>query len=321
MNEIILRRTYCDILQGYSLDTKSGLFIRHLNNLNQSEFDYIYHQEYEKLKKEGIPTEDELLILLDEIGEWTKEDEKELVEIDDYLAQLYTTKKKFFRDVDKREAQKEIDEWEKKRAKKSQIKTNLLSQTCEKYASNKQYTAYVTGSIYEDDKLTKRKFSQKDVDMMSDDELDFYTKIYSDTLEFVSGEKIKKLALSQMFQQAFRLCNGVYEFFGIPAAHLTFYQTILGTYGNVFKKILEENDIPDKIIEDPDLVLDFVNANKEVQNKMANKPRNTNLVGVSSEEYEKLGLAKPKTVVEEFSSRDGKLTKQEIIKLKTAGLG
>lgn len=316
MKEILLRRTYCDILQGYSLDQKSGLFIKHLTNLDQADFDYIYYLTYQSLKEEGVQTEEELKELLENIGEWTKDNEKEIVYLKDYISRLKETKAKLMRKTDKDEVDKELAEYEKKLNELENKKYNLFSQSCESFAASKQSNAYIVGSIYKDKEMNIRYLTNEEFNEIDDEEFGKLIEIYNRGLSNVNESKIKNLACNVMFQQPFRLVESLYDFFGKPVASLTFYQILLGAYGRTFKSIFENHEIPEKISDNPDEVLEYVTVSKEIKNKIENRPNNTNMVGFSSEDYERLGMKKPDNIAEVFEQK-GTLSKEEIIKMKS----
>jgi hypothetical protein len=317
MKEIELRRTYCDILQGYSLDQKSGLYVKHLTNMDQAEFDHVYYEEYETLRKDGTPTEKELKELLQEIGEWTEENEREILELKDYSGRLANTKAKLFRKVDKEQIEVEERPVLEKLNNLENKKAVLLSQTCEAYAAAKQSNTYIVSSIFTDKEMKFQALNKETFNEMTDSELGRFVDVYNRALSSVTEERIKNLSISQIFQQPFNLVETLNDFFGVPVAKLTFYQILLGAYGRTFKAIFKENEIPESIRDKPDEIIEYVTSTREMKSRIENKPKNTSLVGVSSDEYEKLGIVKPSNVAEAMERKGDRLTQEEILRAKS----
>jgi hypothetical protein len=103
---------------------------------------------------------------------------------------------------------------------------------------------------------------------------------------------------------------------------LTYNQIRLIVYTRVFKNIFDSNEnIPENIRKDPAKLLEFGSSSKEERDKVKDKLSQGDggtLVGAKDEDYERLGIQKPKGAVdlhEEAKKKGGTLNMEDLMKL------
>ena len=73
-----------------------------------------------------------------------------------------------------------------------------------------------------------------------------------------------------MLTNIFYLCDdNVFNFYGKPVITLTFYKIEIYSYGRYFKSLIQtsEDKIPDHIVEDPDKLIEWAQASKNVKDE------------------------------------------------------
>ena len=116
------------------------------------------------------------------------------------------------------------------------------------------------------------------------------------------------------------------QFYGKPFCNLTYNQIRLIVYTRVFKNIFDNNEnIPDNIRKDPAKLLEFGGSSREERDKVSEKLSNGSagtLVGATDEDYEYLGIEKPKggiSLHEEAKKKGGTLNMEDLMKLHGVG--
>jgi hypothetical protein len=262
-----LSEAYLDILNGYTkcFYGNKKVYIRHFGVFDQALVDENYQEVFDYARGQGLPTEEDRLRVLDEDGFWTKGDERKIefkkAEIKEQEIRLSKTiikkqKEKILKNLSG--LRDEIREIELKRVE-------LLHDTCESFANGKSMNYMIWLSFYKDKKLKKRAWLKEEFDELSKAELNELVGAYNGAIGSLSDSRLKKISVMSSFTNYFYLASdNVSEFFGKKILDLTFYQTILASYGKLFKNIQENNsDIPDSVMGDPDAMIDFAKSKSE----------------------------------------------------------
>ena len=114
------------------------------------------------------------------------------------------------------------------------------------------------------------------------------------------------------------------EFFGKCVCELTYNQVKLLIYTRFFKNVFQQNDkMPQDIKNDPDKIIDYVNANENAKKVMENKNGKENqassIVGATSEDLEYVGLKakgqKTLSLADEAKKKGGSLSMEDMMKI------
>lgn len=334
MNNDNLKLIYSQIIQGYSnfLFKNSVGYIKHLNALDSSIID-IKRQEYlDKAKNSGAPTYIEKLNELIDKNLWSKDKDNKIQEIKDYLANLKHTKSKYTikRDIDP--VNKEIERYNIQLFDLVLEKEKLIGKTAEHYADKKVNEYYIYHSIYSDNSLNNRLYSEEQFNELENLELDKLVKIYNDKMSIFHEAHLKKIALMPYFMNLLILAgDNIYNLFGKPIIYLTFYQVEIIQHGRTFKNILQNSKTqPDAVImSDPDKLVEWFNKitnlektmGDETQSEDPNKrilSNNKSIVGMSKEELKasNIDTSAQDRVKEALKKKGSELSMMELMELE-----
>ena len=306
-NELALQRAFSDIYRGYSEIFWRGkkFFIKHLDQFDRTQIDEDYLSLFNRIKGKGIPTTEEKLKTLDEQKLWTKDDEKFLVNQKSYLSTLRKTKEKLAYDYQIRDINKQISEAENKILIETIKKNNLLGQTCENFVDNKMQSSYIKVCLFNDAELKEKSFSEEELNELEQEEIDELTGLYIFKLNNFSEDNLKKIAISRFFTAFYYISDRVSDFFKKPLFELSFNQINLVNYGNYYKSIFENYQIPEDIRKNPDLIEQHVNKIKNTKNNL-NKGGSGNkvLVGANAEEGKQVGAKSYAKQIDEWGQID-----------------
>ena len=318
------RRVFRDVVRGYSttiLDDQL-VYIKHLTPHDQVELEEIEEGYYNEAKRRGVPTEKDMLEFLKDEGQWLEADEKVITEKTFYLKNLKKalTKLVLKKDVDR---QKEIIKKEEQLLLEKQTqKIQLVGNTCEKYAKDRLNDFYMIKSFYRDAEMKRELFSEEVFDELENVDIKKVVFTYNEIFESFSEENIQYTILEDFYNPYLSFAEDSLQFYGKPFCELTYNQIRLIVYTRVFKNIFDSNEnIPENIRKDPAKLLEFGSSSKEERDKVKDKLSQGDggtLVGAKDEDYERLGIQKPKGAVdlhEEAKKKGGTLNMEDLMKL------
>ena len=296
-----LKKTYIDILNGYSCIDRGGngrgaLYIKHLSIFESQEIDEINDFYKKKFIKEGMPTLEEKEKDLEKDKLWTKKERGRIQELTLYLKNLEATKSKLVLksqidliSLDARKSELELEKLLSERAE-------LVGSTAESFADKKANDHYLMISLYSDPQLSKKKFTPEEFDEISEEELAQVSSSYSLLLNSFTPKNLKKISLSPFFVNSFCMVeDNPYQFYGKPMTELTFYQTDILLYGKYFRSLLSDmkNKPSQDVMDDPDKLIEYFNISKNTSKLMDKKTKEgsaTTIVGATSEDLKAMGL-------------------------------
>lgn len=297
-----LRKTLRDISAGCTSATIAGhpCFIRHLSYAHQIGLEDKREEFFQQAKKEGLPTNDEKIVIVKKQGFWSDQKEIELDQARQAINDLVEGKRKNANMPSLVALYvKQIDEAEKTFIAKEMEKRRLLELTCEVFADQSVNDYYIISNLFSDKEMQKPLFTEDEFDWFRDDKVTAITKDYNEAMEGCSERNLKKLAMQGFFQRYFQLAgDDLTAFFGKPICELTNYQVDLLRHGANFRNIYQQHDIstfPKDALEDPDLLIDHANAITKGKQEMADRGANdphTTVVGMKKEDRIALGVAK-----------------------------
>tara|TARA_B100000212_G_scaffold136765_1_gene102994 strand:+ start:12942 stop:13928 length:987 start_codon:yes stop_codon:yes gene_type:complete len=318
------RKAFRDVVRGYSSAVfDDGLvYIRHLTPHDQVELEDITDLYIERAKKRGLPTNQDMMDLLEKEGDWTQKDERDVEKLQAFIETLQISKKKLVikSAIDK---QNEIIEQEQEKLNVKLLqKDNLIGNTCEKYAAQRTNDFYILKSFYKNESFDAPLYTEAEYDELDSRKIAELIKIYNDTFHFFSEDSIQYLILEDFYQPYLNFADDSMQFYGKAFCSLTYNQIRMIVYTRIFKNIFENNEnIPEKIRKDPKALLDFGSTSSEEREKMKSRFEDSDgstIVGAKDEDYEYLGIQKPAGGIDlhkEAQKKGGSLSMQDMMKL------
>jgi len=333
MIESNLKIIFSEIIKGYSKKNIEGigtLFFKHINNQDSADID-IYNQQFaDKAKSMGLPTAKEQEEYLIKEGLWEESKNKRIIELDKFISNLKTTKSKLFlksqidqlnSEIDKNEAELKALQYEKK---------DLIGYTVEEYTAKKINEYYMYVSLFKDEKLKERFFTEIDYEELDNKEIIILINNYNQVNDKFNDNNLKKISLTSYFGNIFHLSNDdPFTFYGKPLVELSFYQIELFSYGRYFKTIISnaKTKPPQYLMKDPEGLIEWFEGSKnaeEVLNKNTKMTQKdniaTSIVGATHDDLKRLGLKTEEKstdidLAKEAAKKGGKLDMQDLIKL------
>ncbi len=264
------------------------------------DLDVLYKAFLDEGTKEGLPTEAYMLKSLQEEGIWTEKDDKALEDIKTVIERLVIGKKVIYLKSDLDRQNKNIEEEQVRYYNKKAERDRMLGLTAENYAEKKVNEHYIVESFYLDKDFKVPYLNDEYFDNLNEVEMQQIVRLYNDEMDTVSDKNVKRLSIQEFFQVYWSLSTeNLYNFFGKPICDLTYFQIKLGSYGRMFRHILEKSEsLPDDVKNDPDKLLDYVragdNAKQVMENAGKGAPDNdvvaTTMFGANKEELKAIGI-------------------------------
>lgn len=328
METVKRRKIFRDVVRGYSstILEEDFVYVKHLTPHDQVELEEIEERYFNIALRKGVPTEEEMLLFLKEEEQWSEDDDKFIEDKKYFLDTLKTAKSKMVikRQIDQQE--KTIQEETLLLARKEAEKMSLLGNTCEKYAKDRLNDFYMIKSFFKDKNLSEPLFSEDKFDEMENQDIKKVVFRYNELFEGFSEESIQYTILEDFYNPYLSFAEDSMQFYGKPFCELTYNQIRLIVYTRVFKNIFDTNEnIPDNIRKDPAKLLEFGSSSKEERDKTKQKLSQGSagtLVGAKEEDYEYLGIERPKGGVslhEEAKKKGGTLNMEDLMKLHGVG--
>ena len=328
METVKRRKIFRDVVRGYSstILEEDFVYVKHLTPHDQVELEEIEERYFNIALRKGVPTEEEMLLFLKEEEQWSDADDKFIEDKKYFLDTLKTAKSKMVikRQIDQQE--KTIQEETLLLARKEAEKISLLGNTCEKYAKDRLNDFYMIKSFFKDKNLSEPLFSEDKFDEMENQDIKKVVFRYNELFEGFNEESIQYTILEDFYNPYLSFAEDSMQFYGKPFCELTYNQIRLIVYTRVFKNIFDTNEnIPDNIRKDPAKLLEFGSSSKEERDKTKQKLSQGSagtLVGAKEEDYEYLGIERPKGGVslhEEAKKKGGTLNMEDLMKLHGVG--
>jgi|TARA_Y100000022_G_scaffold23987_2_gene18120 hypothetical protein len=318
------RKIFRDIVRGYStaIIEEDFVFIKHMTPHDQVELEEVEQKYFKIAEKRGVPTEKDMMDFLIQEGEWSDSKDKEIEKKKMFLESLKTARNKM---VLKSAIDKQSELIQKEQNALNELETHkasLIGNTCEKYAKDRMNDFYMIKSFYKDKDLKEILFSEEVYDELEDRDIKKYIFNYNEIFSGFTEESIQYTILEEFYSPYLSFAEDSMQFYGKPFCALTYNQIRLIVYTRVIKNIFDTNEnIPESIRKDPAKLLEFGSSSKEERDKAKDKLSQGaagTLVGAKDEDYEYLGIEKPKGGVslhEEAKKKGGTLNMQDLMKL------
>jgi|TARA_R110001583_G_scaffold61258_2_gene181273 hypothetical protein len=326
LEQTLFKRIFRDVVRGHSISyyQKNRIYIRHLGVNEQVDLDDFRLEHLEKAKRRGIPTEEEILDLLNEQKDWTEKDEKEIATQKEFIESLIENKAGLYLQSQLNKQDEVIEQAREKLNKQLVQRKSLLGNTCEEYAEKRCIDLYIIKSFYKDLTWQDPVFTQESFDELSASELHVVSRIYNEIFTVYSDLNFQKLILEDFYSPYMQCCDKPIDFFGKATTLLSHYQLRLYSYTTLFKSIFQNSEeIPFAIKKDPQKLMDWARNPKgrekarEVMEKAGDG--GAGLFGATKEDLENLGVetsgAGTVSLEEAAKKKGGSLTMKDLMKL------
>lgn len=320
------KKIFRDIKNGFSeIKVLENLFyLKHLSLEDQVDIDQIYDYYFEQAKNRGVPTNDETLKRLIEEKQWTKNQESLIKQEEDLIENFNKQKKSLFLKSEITRVNADIESAQKRLNDLKNTRAAFFQRTAESYAEERVNDYYILKCLYKDKDLKKSAFQDDEFDYIDAETLSIIIQQYSEVYKNINDNNIQHLVLQDFFNLYMPFAENPSEFFGKSVCELTYNQVKLLIYARFFKNIFQQNDkMPQEIKNDPDKIIDYVNANENAKKMIENKNNKDNqassIVGATSEDLEYVGLKakgqKTLSLADEAKKKGGSLSMEDMMKI------
>ena len=324
-----LKSVFSDIIRGATLlkmEPYGEIFVKHFTNFDSSGVDELSLKYKEKAAKQGLLNEKDKLELLAKDKLWDPKKDKEIAETKNFIKSLSINKSKLFLKSQIDNMAKQIKDEEEKLEKLQAERADVVGMTVETYAAKKGSDHYIYLSLFKDEGMKERLFSEEEFEELQAQDLYNIIENYNSRMDFFTSKHLKKVAVSNFFLNFYYLCeDNPYTFYGKPIVNLTYYQIELFGYGRYFKQILSDSKTrpPEEMMDDPDQVIEWYESNKNAEKVMgkskSDKEGATSIVGATKEDLKRLGMAEQHessiSLAKEAAKKGGQLSMEDIMKL------
>jgi hypothetical protein len=320
------KKAFRDIKNGFSeIKVLENLFyLKHLSLEDQVDIDQIYDHYFDEAKNRGVPTNDETLKRLIEEKQWSTKQESLIKQEEDFIDNLNKQKKSLYLKSEIQRVNADIESGQKRLYDLKNTKASFFNRTAESYAEERVNDFYILKCLYKDKKLSQQAFEEDQFDNIDSETLTSIIKQYSEVYKNINDNTIQYLVLQDFFNLYMPFAENPTEFFGKSVCELTYNQVKLLIYARFFKNVFQQNDkMPQDIKNDPDKIIDYVNANenakKMIENKNNKENQATSIVGATSEDLEYVGLKakgqKTLSLADEAKKKGGSLSMEDMMKI------
>lgn len=320
------KKAFRDIKNGFSeIKVLENLFyLKHLSLEDQVDIDQIYDYYFNEAKSRGVPTNDETLKRLIEEKQWSNRQESLIKQEEDFIENLNKQKKVLYLRSEIQRLNTDIESAQKRLNDLKNTKASFFNRTAESYAEERVNDFYILKCLYKDKKLNQAAFEESQFDNIDSETLTCIIKQYSEVYKNINDNTIQFLVLQDFFNLYMPFAENPTEFYGKSVSELTYNQIKLLIYARFFKNVFQQNDkMPQEIKNDPDKIIDYVNANenakKAIENKNNKENQATSIVGATSEDLEYIGLKtkgqKTLSLADEAKKKGGSLSMDDMMKI------
>ena len=320
------KKAFRDIKNGFSeIKVLENLFyLKHLSLEDQVDIDQIYDHYFDEAKNRGVPTNDETLKRLIEEKQWSTKQESLIKQEEDFIDNLNKQKKSLYLKSEIQRVNADIESGQKRLYDLKNTKASFFNRTAESYAEERVNDFYILKCLYKDKKLSQQAFEEDQFDNIDSETLTSIIRQYSEVYKNINDNTIQYLVLQDFFNLYMPFAENPTEFFGKSVCELTYNQVKLLIYARFFKNVFQQNDkMPQDIKNDPDKIIDYVNANenakKVIENKNNKENQASSIIGATSEDLEYVGLKakgqKTLSLADEAKKKGGSLSMEDMMNI------
>ena len=309
-----------EIFDGFSvLDSSLGpIYIKHFHQLDTRKILGKRKLYIAQAEERGLLTENSILKMLFQDGMWDDKSEKEIQEKKKFIENLKNSISKIVLPSKRKEHKKLIDLEISKLNALSLEREKLIGLTAEKYAERKVNKEFFESLLFLDEAFKTSPF--EDLDYQDIETAKELTDLEGKFFNRMNDENISKAVLSPFFSPYMPYSEDVLNMFGEPLKNLTAFQLKMISYARSFLNIFKnsQNEIPDHIAKDPDLLIDFYNSQKTENNtKNQGQSDATTYFGANKSDIEQLKNDDQEAIIltDEIKKKGGSLNMKDMMDL------
>lgn len=321
-----LKKAFRDIKKGFSEIKvfENFFYLKHISFEDQVNIDSIYDKHLQQAVSRGVPLHDDVLKNLIEEKQWSAKQENEIKQQELFIENLFKQKKSLFLKSEIDRLNQDILNAQKKLNDLKNTRLSLFARTAENYAEEKMNDYYILKCLFKTDDLNKLAFTEQELDNLDSEYLLEIIKQYNDIYKKINDDSIQKIVLQDFFQLYMPFAENSMDFYGRSVCDLSYNQIKLLIYARFFKNVFQQNEnMPMDIKQDPDKIMDYINANENAKKVMQNNANKENsaesIVGATKEDLQYLNITKPgqKTLslADEAKKKGGSLSMDDMMKL------
>jgi len=245
-NEVNHSLVLLDIIRGYSIFDVNNkrYYFRHFSIEQMLEFEEFEKIEFERAKKSGIETEEELIESAIKIDSWSTKQEEEIKALKWTIDHSTKALTKMSDEVQKRAFSEKIEVERKKLEEISVKRRKICGYSAEALANQKRFFKMASSALFRDIKF-KKEVKGEDVDFIS-------SLVFSKFSEFSDRNTLLKALYYTYFFDVFALQHrDPLSLLKKDFLTLTIFQKNLLSLANGLLSKLKNIEIPDEIYGDP----------------------------------------------------------------------
>ena len=222
-----LRILFSEIIKGFSstLYKNDKLYLKHLNILDSSELDLQKSKFYDLAISKGLYSYKEKEDYIIKENLWDSSKDKNIQDLKLFISNLKLTKSKLFKQKDLEEIKKQIENEEKKIKSLLFLKNQLMGLTAEEYSVKKTNEYFIYFSLYKDENLNQKFFSEIDYEDLLEEDINELTSIYNKKIDRFSSLNLKRIGLSPFYLNLYNISDENPRYlYGKAIVDLTYYQ-------------------------------------------------------------------------------------------------
>lgn len=254
-----LKIIYKEIIDGFSFYEDLGVYVKHLNDLDNIDILNKKQSFLIKYKKE-LPTEEEKLQQLFDTEQWSDALEKQILTYQ-YIINDNERNLKNIIPLQHAPIIKIIDANKKELNKLLQERRMLIGRTAGEFAERDTFYYMVYASMYKDKDLKERTFEDfSNFEGLEEEEIKPYIEVLEKTLKRFSDENIKKVSVLPLFLNPLSYTkDSIYNFIGKPMAQITPYQMAIFSLGSRNLNVMAQSEGEPPTLLDDIKIQDVVN--------------------------------------------------------------
>lgn len=310
-----------EIFDGYTDITfkEKTVYIKHFSIRDQRYIHRFYNKYKSIAESKGIPSEKEMLDSLREDGLWSDDDDRKIIDLEQELEGLRGAKRNSFLPSQKKNIQETIVTKQKKLHFLFNKKAELVGKTSERYGSQRSNEEFIRYLIYADPQCLNHFFTDEEFANLSEEEVEFFVKENDYISRRLNETNIQHVVLRDFFNMYMSQTEDVSAFYGKPIIELSVYQLKLAIYARIFFNIFQYNeDIPERMKQDPEAIFDFVERkkNKDNKNYVNNEKGASAVFGATKEDLEIIDPgARKVSLSDEIAKSGGTMNMDQLIEL------
>lgn len=310
-----------EIFDGYTDITfkEKTVYIKHFSIRDQRYIHRFYNKYKSIAESKGIPSEKEMLDSLREDGLWSDNDDKKIIDLEQELEGLRGAKRNSFLPSQKKQIQETINSKQKELHFLFNKKAELVGKTSERYGSQRSNEEFIRYLIYADQQCSQHFFTDEQFANLSEEEVEFFVKENDAISRRLSESNIQHVVLRDFFNMYMSQTEDVSAFYGKPIIELSVYQLKLAIYARIFFNIFQYNeDLPERIKQDPEAIFDFVERkkNKDTKSYVNTEKGASAVFGATKEDLEVIDpSARKVSLSDEIAKSGGVMNMDQLIEL------